>query len=172
MDDRIRISDADRDRVTARLQHHFAEGRLTREELDERVSATLNAKTFGDLHGVMADLPEPNPAAPREGQSPPRTEQAGPWGGPRWMFRRRGPRLLPLVLLALLVVVVAPSGGWLLVAFLKVILVFWLLACLAGIVVAGLFRRRMRRYWRSGSSRYSRSGWPGGYGQGRRCSRW
>src|SRR6266542_1361320 len=162
MDDRIRISDADRDRVTARLQHHFAEGRLTREELDERVSATLNAKTFGDLHALMADLPEPDPAAPREGQPPPRTEQAGPWGGPRWMFRRRGPRLLPLVLLALLVVVVAPSGGWLLVAFLKVILVFWLLACLIGIVVAGVCRRLLGGFGRTGSSRFAESGWLGG----------
>ena len=29
MDDRIRVSDADRERVTARLREHFAEGRLT-----------------------------------------------------------------------------------------------------------------------------------------------
>ncbi len=41
MDDRIRISDADRERVTARLREHFAEGRLTSEELDERISAAL-----------------------------------------------------------------------------------------------------------------------------------
>ena len=62
MDDRIRISDADRDRVTARLREHFAEGRLSREELDERLSAALSAKTFGDLRRVMADLPGPAPA--------------------------------------------------------------------------------------------------------------
>jgi len=34
MDDRIRVSDADRERVTARLREHFAEGRLSQEELD------------------------------------------------------------------------------------------------------------------------------------------
>ena len=33
----IRVSDADRDRVTARLREHFAEGRLTSDELDERI---------------------------------------------------------------------------------------------------------------------------------------
>jgi len=47
MDDRIRASDADRDRATARLREHFAAGRLAPGELDERLSAALNAKTFG-----------------------------------------------------------------------------------------------------------------------------
>jgi uncharacterized membrane protein len=42
MDDRIRISDADRERVTARLREHFAEGRISPDELDERISAALS----------------------------------------------------------------------------------------------------------------------------------
>ena len=42
MDDHIRVSDADRERVTSRLREHFAEGRLTSDELDERVSAALS----------------------------------------------------------------------------------------------------------------------------------
>ena len=71
MDDRIRTSDADRDRVTARLRDHVAEGRLTADELDERVAAALNAKTFGDLRRVMADLPEPAPAPLRAKPTPP-----------------------------------------------------------------------------------------------------
>ena len=62
MDDRIRASDADRDRVTAELRDHFAAGRITPGELDERLSAALNAKTFGDLRRIMADLPGPVPA--------------------------------------------------------------------------------------------------------------
>src|SRR5260221_11367375 len=61
MDDRIRVSDADRERVTSRLREHFAEGRLTSEELDERITAALSAKTFGDLRRIMADLPDPAP---------------------------------------------------------------------------------------------------------------
>ena len=36
VDDRIRASDADRELVSARLRDHFAEGRLTREELDRK----------------------------------------------------------------------------------------------------------------------------------------
>jgi DNA-binding PadR family transcriptional regulator len=57
VDDRIRISDADRERAVAQLRDHFAEGRLTREELDERIMAALTARTAGDLRLVKADLP-------------------------------------------------------------------------------------------------------------------
>ena len=56
-DDRMRISDRDRERATARLRDSFAEGRLTREELDERIAAALNARTAGDLRRVTVDLP-------------------------------------------------------------------------------------------------------------------
>ena len=85
MDDRIRVSDADRDHVTARLRDHFAEGRLTPVELDERISAALNATTFGDLRRVMADLPGPVPVPPAAAQRP-------QGAGPPWTARRRGPR--------------------------------------------------------------------------------
>lgn len=56
-DDRIRVLDQDRERATARLCGSFAEGRLTREELDERITAALSARTVGDLRRVTADLP-------------------------------------------------------------------------------------------------------------------
>jgi DNA-binding PadR family transcriptional regulator len=56
-DDRIRVSDRDRERAIARLRDSFAEGRLTREELGERITAALNARTVGDLRRVTADLP-------------------------------------------------------------------------------------------------------------------
>ena len=56
-DDRIRVSDRDRERAIARLRGSFAEGRLTREELDERITAALNARNFGDLRRLTDDLP-------------------------------------------------------------------------------------------------------------------
>jgi DUF1707 SHOCT-like domain len=142
MDEHIRASDADRDRITARLQEHFAEGRLTRDELDERVATVLHAKTFGELRGVLADLPEPVPAAPPA--VPP-----GPSGRP-WPARRPHVRLAPLFLLAALTAVLLPAGGWLALALLKVVLIFWLLAMLAGVLVAGRIRRRVRRAARAG----------------------
>ena len=51
------VSDADRDLAVARLREHFAVGRLTHAELDERLSAALTAQTSGDLRGLLADLP-------------------------------------------------------------------------------------------------------------------
>ena len=71
MDDHFRISDADRDRAAALLRDHFAAGRLTPEELDARLTATLNAKTFGDLHRVLADLPVAAPVLQHVIRRPP-----------------------------------------------------------------------------------------------------
>jgi Domain of unknown function (DUF1707) len=48
MDDSIRVSDADRDRVTRPVARPLRR-RITPGEVDERLSAALNAKTFGDL---------------------------------------------------------------------------------------------------------------------------
>jgi hypothetical protein len=57
-DPEIRASDADRDRVAAGLREHCAEGRLTLDELNERLEATYAAKTLGELWQLTADLPE------------------------------------------------------------------------------------------------------------------
>jgi Domain of unknown function (DUF1707) len=144
MDDRIRISDADRERVTARLREHFAEGRLNSEELDERISAALAAKTYGDLRRVMADLPDPAPV-------PPSGRQAPPWAyRPGFVTWRRGPRLLPLAILVLIAALVIPGVGWVFIAFLKVMLLVWLVMCIAGLIAGVRFKRRMRRHWESG----------------------
>ena len=142
MDDHIRVSDADRERVTARLRENFAEGRLTPDELDERISAALNAKTFGDLRPLMADLPGSVPAPPRPAP-PPR-----PVGPPPWVAHRRGPRLMPLLMLVALVALLAPAGGaWLILGLFKVVLVVWLVGCLVGAFGLASYRRRVRRYW-------------------------
>jgi hypothetical protein len=53
----LRVGDADRQAVVAELQRHFIDGRLTSEELGERVTQALNAKTFGELSQPLADLP-------------------------------------------------------------------------------------------------------------------
>jgi hypothetical protein len=152
MDDRMRVSDADRERVTSRLRENFAEGRLSPEELDERITAALSAKTFGDLRRVMADLPEPAPelrAAPSVPLAPRR-------GAMAW----RGPRILPLAIVVLIAALVLPGAGWLFFAFLKFVLVIWLVACVAGIIAASRFRRRVRRDWRSGDGgQWGQSQW-------------
>jgi len=53
----LRASDADRDAVAERLRDAAVEGRLETEELEERLQAALRARTYGDLDGVLADLP-------------------------------------------------------------------------------------------------------------------
>jgi hypothetical protein len=53
----LRVSDRERDEVTTQLRDHAAEGRLSPEELDERVGRALAARTGADLDAVLADLP-------------------------------------------------------------------------------------------------------------------
>ena len=147
MDDRIRVSDADRERAAARLREHFAEGRLAQEELDERLSAALGAKTAGDLRRVMVDLPGLAPVPAQAGL-------LGPWTAGRGLALRRGPRLWPLAVFALIAALVIPGAGWIFFAFFQFVLAMVLVACLAGVFAMARFRRTMRRYWQSGEGAY------------------
>jgi hypothetical protein len=52
----MRASDADRDIVLRTLGEAYAEGRLDREEYDERSDAVAAAKTLGELPVVLEDL--------------------------------------------------------------------------------------------------------------------
>jgi hypothetical protein len=146
MYDNIRISDAEREQVTARLREHFAEGRLSSEELDERVTATLSAKTYGDLNGIMADLPEPGSLGPQPPQPGPVPSE---WTA-RPVYYRRRPRFLPVALLILFAALVLPGAGWAFFAFIKIALLAWLVMCIAGIVTASRIRRRVRHSGRYG----------------------
>lgn len=51
-----RASDADRDRVAEILRVAAGDGRLTLDELDERLEAALSARTRGELAALTADL--------------------------------------------------------------------------------------------------------------------
>src|SRR6516164_2819093 len=53
----LRVGDSDRKAVVTELQRHYVEGRLSSEELGERVSEALNARTVGDLATLLSDLP-------------------------------------------------------------------------------------------------------------------
>ena len=84
MDDRFRTSDADRDHTADLLRDHFAAGRIRAEELAERLTTAMNARTFGELRRVLADLPEPALA-----QQPPVRLQPNRGGlerGYRWLL--------------------------------------------------------------------------------------
>jgi hypothetical protein len=139
MDDSIRVSDADRDRVTVQLRDHFAAGRITPGELDQRLSAALSAKTFGDLRRIMADLPGPVPAPLGAAPHPLRVT-------PTRTARRRHPPFPPLILLALIAALLIPGAGWLLAAFVNVILLGWLMTFAVGAVAFGRSQRRWHHH--------------------------
>jgi hypothetical protein len=53
----LRASDAERERTAVLLRDHAAAGRLTPEELDERLDAAYGARTVGELEALAHDLP-------------------------------------------------------------------------------------------------------------------
>jgi hypothetical protein len=91
----LRASHDDRDRVVELLRVAAGDGRLTAEELDERLELAMTARTYGELARLVSDLPDsPDVAgapAPRvkdvvrlnchSGQ----TVKDGPWAVPQRM---------------------------------------------------------------------------------------
>jgi hypothetical protein len=58
----LRVSHEDRDQVAEALRVAAGDGRLTADELDERLEKALSARTFDDLAPLLADLPAPGAA--------------------------------------------------------------------------------------------------------------
>ena len=121
----IRIGDAERDRAIASLGDHFAAGRLTAEEFDQRTDQALQARFNSDLEPLFVDLPravepavEPNPNR--------RPDLHLAWSAMLW--------LAPLLVIGAVVAAVVLTAPWLVWMFLWVFL------------ITGLFRRRRRYY--------------------------
>ena len=74
----VRVGDADREAVAAQLRDHYADGRLTLEELNERLDQAFAARTKAELNIVLRDLPQ----APRPVAGMPYGGTA--WQGPGW----------------------------------------------------------------------------------------
>jgi Domain of unknown function (DUF1707)/Cell wall-active antibiotics response 4TMS YvqF len=69
----LRVSDADREATVVRLREAGGEGRLTLEELAERVERADSARTRADLDALTADLPATS--SPRTHVSAPVTKE-------------------------------------------------------------------------------------------------
>ncbi|MGH3221447.1 MAG: DUF1707 SHOCT-like domain-containing protein [Streptosporangiaceae bacterium] len=54
----LRASHDDRDRVVELLRVAAGDGRLTAEELDERLEVAMTARTYGELARLVSDLPD------------------------------------------------------------------------------------------------------------------
>lgn len=81
-DPELRCSDADREKIVTELREHYAAGRLTLEEFDERSDAAYQAKTFGALAKLTTDLPAALPEPAKPAASPARRPNAalrGAW---------------------------------------------------------------------------------------------
>ncbi len=146
----LRVSDQERDAVAAEIREHYAAGRLTSGEFEERLQTTLSASTRGELAAVSTDLPALPPKPPSTWEVALQTgREAGGWLG----------------ITALVV------AGWALTGASLVVLVFMLLFIARRIQCGG--RRRARRdagfndgWWRGGYRGYGRGPgrhrWPQG----------
>lgn len=120
----IRIGDAERDQAISSLGDHFAAGRLTREEFDERSDTALRARVGADLEPLFADLPQPGVAlAHRSG--PGRHQGTFPRGVNPMLLPLFW--LLPLMLVAVVIGAMVLSSPWIVWAFLWVFMFsgFW-----------------------------------------------
>jgi uncharacterized protein DUF1707 len=87
---RVRTSDAERERVAETLRNAVTEGRLNLGEGDERLAALYATKYRDELHVLIADLPNDGgwaggPDGSTRGHRPERGPAWGPatgWGGP------------------------------------------------------------------------------------------
>jgi hypothetical protein len=84
--DEMRAADADRQTVADQLRIALDEGRLELHEYDERLQRAYTAKSYGDLDGLLADLPSavPVPAPSPVGAQLSTRGATGEWIGHVW----------------------------------------------------------------------------------------
>ncbi len=135
----LRIGDAERESAVSALSEHFATGRITREELDQRTDLAWAARTPAALRPLFADLPPPYPTAPVGGPPTAPVGTAGPARAAGRVGRGWG-RGWTWLLVALLVLVVGANLPWFVVG-----LVVWFLVFRRGFRCAP--QRRSLRRW-------------------------
>jgi DUF1707 SHOCT-like domain len=65
---RVLLGDPERERLTAILRDHYAEGRLTMEELRRRAEIVLAARYQDEADQALAELPAAGPGSPPAAQ--------------------------------------------------------------------------------------------------------
>jgi hypothetical protein len=121
MSPEIRVGDDEREAAVAALGEHYAAGRLTKEEYDERADLAWQARTRSQLFPLFADLPRP-PAVAASAARP-----AVDGRGARTGTRTGGGRgwSAPAVLLVVLVAfLLAGKAPFLLIAVIAGVLFF------------------------------------------------
>ena len=94
----MRAADRDREETVEVMRWAYAEGRLNTAELEERAEAAFRARTLGELHGLIADIP------PRSSATPLPSDLSRWTGTPRQSRQPAAKRSLRASLLVLLAV--------------------------------------------------------------------
>ncbi|HEX2362868.1 MAG TPA: DUF1707 domain-containing protein [Jiangellaceae bacterium] len=117
----LRIGDAEREHAAAALGEHYATGRLSKQEYEERAEQVWAARFQTDLEPLFADLPSP--------WAPARTEVRPVRARPAARARRPAPPfapVAPLLVIGLVTVAILTGMPWLLFGL------FWLCALAGG----------------------------------------
>jgi hypothetical protein len=117
--DEMRAGDGDREAVASKLKAALDEGRLDLHEYDERLQKTYTAKTYGDLNGLLDDLPgtvppqqsqvqgyqppgyQPSAYQPPADGAPPEPQRSGANQMARWVGPYAGVILISTVIWAI-----------------------------------------------------------------------
>jgi hypothetical protein len=162
----LRIGDAEREAVAAELREHYAHGRLTLEEFNQRLDAVFAAKTQSDLSRITRDLPHvrsggaPLPSArtrsrPLMISGPSASAAVVGWAGTGWTGgRRSGHRHSHGI--GAFVALLAALASWLLVYDVILVGLRWPLPGRLGLLVAifTLMRGVLRRFMRGPRRRW------------------
>jgi hypothetical protein len=152
----LRIGHAEREAAAASLREHYAQGRLTLEEFNERLDAVFKATTRSQLNLITRDLP--HAAAP----SAPLPVASMPGGGrEREQYGPRGARAR----LGFFPVIIAALGTWLLLFELHLRAFPWPGKLAIFLAIFGVIRGVLRRVFGIGRVRVGRRG---GCGRGPR----
>ena len=94
----MRASDTDRDQAAGALRDHYAAGRLSSDEFDERLDAAYKASTVQELAQLRADLPDlPAPPAARRAELSRRQAELR-----RQLFQQAGGSFTPFAICTLI----------------------------------------------------------------------
>ncbi len=124
----LRAGDVDRERVLTQLAEHYAEGRLTLAEFDERSSRAMDATYHHELDALVTDLPGSSVAISHHarGWRPPPTPAQPSRLGPRTF----GPGRFAPALVLLIAMLVLTRGA-----------VIWLVPLLWWVAATGFHNR-------------------------------
>lgn len=156
----LRIGDTEREAVAAELREHYAHGRLTLEEFNQRIDAVFAAKTQADLTRITRDLPHvrsggaPLPSArtrrgPLMTSAPAASGAVAGWMGSDWAGRDRSRHQRKRGIGAF-ATLLAALAAWLLVYDVILVGLRWPLPGRLGLLVAiftlmrGVLRRIIR----------------------------